>query len=309
MPARYDYLTVDVFTDRAFAGNPLAVVTDATGLSAIQMQAIAAEFNYSESTFVLPPEDPTHTARVRIFTRQNEIPFAGHPNVGTAFTLARLAERRGQTLGPTLLFEEGAGLVPVDLMRDADARVIGATLTAPQPLTLDQQIPPAVVARCVGLDVSAVLTARHEPVVGSVGLPFLIAEVSPEAIGRARPEVAAFADAARRFPFNAGRFSIHIYARTPDRREGADLRARMFSPLGGTMEDPATGSANGALIALLASLEATADGVLALDVLQGVEMGRPSLLTTSAEKKAGAVTRVRVGGRCAPVMEGTLTLT
>ncbi len=164
-------------------------------------------------------------------------------------------------------------------------------------------------ARCVGLDVSAVLTARHAPVVASVGLPFLIAEVSPEAIGRARPEVAAFADAARRFPFATGRFPIHIYARTPDRRDGADLRARMFSPLGGTMEDPATGSANGALIALLASLEATADGGLALDVLQGVEMGRPSLLTTSAEKKAGAVTRVRVGGCCAPVMEGTLTLT
>lgn len=309
MPTRHDYLTVDVFTDRAFAGNPLAVVTDATGLRAELMQAIAAEFNYSESTFVLPPEDPTHTARVRIFTRQNELPFAGHPNVGTAFTLARLAERRGQTLGPTLLFEEGAGLAPVDLMRDADAHVIGATLTAPQPLTLDQQIPPAVVARCVGLDPSVVLTARHEPVVASVGLPFLIAEVSPEAIGRARPDVAAFADAARRFPFKSGRFSIHIYARTPDRRDGADLRARMFSPLGGTMEDPATGSANGALIALLASLEATADGVLALDVLQGVEMGRPSLLTTGAEKKAGAVTRVRVGGRCAPVMEGTLTLT
>lgn len=309
MPTRHDYVTVDVFTDRAFAGNPLAVVTDATGLRPEEMQAIAAEFNYSESTFVLPPEDPTHTARVRIFTRQNEIPFAGHPNVGTAFTLARLAERRGQTLCPTLLFEEGAGLVPVDLMRDGDARVIGATLTAPQPLTLDQQIPPAVVARCVGLDVSAVLTARHAPVVASVGLPFLIAEVSPEAIGRARPEVAAFADAARRFPFATGRFPIHIYARTPDRRDGADLRARMFSPLGGTMEDPATGSANGALIALLASLEATADGGLALDVLQGVEMGRPSLLTTSAEKKAGAVTRVRVGGRCAPVMEGTLTLT
>ena len=309
MPTRHDYLTVDVFTDRAFAGNPLAVVTDATGLSAMQMQAIAAEFNYSESTFVLPPDDPTHTARVRIFTRQNEIPFAGHPNVGTAFTLARLAERKGQTLGPTLLFEEGAGLVPVDLMRDADAHVIGATLTAPQPLILDRKIPAAVVAACVGLDTSAVLTAHHEPVVASVGLPFLIAEVSPDAIGQARPEVAASADAARRFPFAAGRFSVHIYARTPDRREGADLRARMFSPLGGTMEDPATGSANGALIALLASLEATADGVLALDVLQGVEMGRPSLLTTSAEKKAGAVTRVRVGGRCAPMMEGTLTLT
>jgi trans-2,3-dihydro-3-hydroxyanthranilate isomerase len=309
MPKRHDYVTVDVFTDRAFAGNPLAVVTDATGLHPMQMQAIAAEFNYSESTFVLPPEDPVHTARVRIFTRQSEIPFAGHPNVGTAFTLARLAERRGRTLGPILLFEEGAGLVPVELMRDADGHLIGATLTAPQPLTLDQKIPPAVVARCVGLDAAAVLTAHHEPVVASVGLPFLLAEVSPEAIGHARPDAAASADAARRFPFKAGRFSIHIYARTPDRRDGADLRARMFSPLGGTMEDPATGSANGALIALLASLEATADGVVAADVLQGVEMGRPSLLITSAEKKAGSVTRVRVGGRCAPVMEGTLTPT
>ena len=308
MPTRHDYLTVDVFTDRAFAGNPLAVVPDATGLTAVQMQAIAAEFNYSESTFVLPPEDPAHTARVRIFTRQNEIPFAGHPNVGTAFTLARLAERSGRTLGPTLLFEEAAGLVPVDLMRDADARVIGATLTAPQPLTLDQRVPAAVVARCVGLDAAAVLTSRHEPVVASVGLPFLIAEVTPEAIGRARADVAAAADAARRFPFKMGRFSIHIYARTPDRRDGADLRARMFSPLGGTGEDPATGSANGALIALLAGLEARADGVLARDVLQGVEMGRPSLLQVSAETKAGAVTRVRVGGRCAPVMEGTLTV-
>ena len=272
------------------------------------MQAIAAEFNYSESTFVLPPEDPAHTTRVRIFTRQNEIPFAGHPNVGTAFALAHLAERSGKTLGATLLFEEGAGLVPVDLLREADGRVTGATLTAPQPLTLDQQIPPAVVARCVGLDASAVLTARHEPVVASVGLPFLIAEVSPEAIGRARPEVAAFAEAARRFPFATGRSAIHIYARMPDRRDGADLRARMFAPLGGTMEDPATGSANGALIALLASLEAAADSVVALDVLQGVEMGRPSLLQVSAQKTAGAVSRVRVGGRCAPVMDGTLTV-
>src|SRR5256885_13547391 len=142
MTKRYSYITVDVFTDRAFAGNPLAVVTDASGLTPEQMQAIAAEFNYSESTFVLPPEDPSHTARVRIFTRQNEIPFAGHPNVGTAFTLARFSERRGQTLGPTVIFEEAAGLVPVDLMRDPAGRVVGAILTAPQPLSLHRTTPP-----------------------------------------------------------------------------------------------------------------------------------------------------------------------
>lgn len=308
MPKRYYYATVDVFTERPFAGNPLAVVTDATGLSPEQMQAIASEFNYSESTFVLPPEDATHTARVRIFTRQNEIPFAGHPNVGTAFTLARLSERRGQTLGPTVIFEEAAGLVPVDLMRDPAGRVVGAILTAPQPLSLDRTIPREVVAACVGLDVSEVLTSHHEPVVASVGLPFVLAEVVPEAIGSARPDAGATADAARRFPLKSGRFSIHVYAHSQGRSHGADLRARMFSPLGGTSEDPATGSANGALIALLASLDPAADKILALDVLQGVEIGRPSVLRVSAEKKGGAVTRVRVGGHCAPVMEGTLTV-
>src|SRR5438309_10635368 len=110
MPKRYSYITVDVFTDRAFAGNPLAVVTDASGLTPEQMQAIAAEFNYSESTFVLPPEDPSHTARVRIFTRQNDIPFAGHPNVGTAVVLGLLAERSGETTGSPVVVEKGAGL-------------------------------------------------------------------------------------------------------------------------------------------------------------------------------------------------------
>src|SRR2546423_6844083 len=119
MPKRYSYITVDVFTDRAFAGNPLAVVTDASGLTPEQMQAIAAEFNYSESTFVLPPDDPAHTAKVRIFNRTSEMPFAGHPNVGTAFALALLAEREGRTLASPVTFEELAGLVPVEIERDA----------------------------------------------------------------------------------------------------------------------------------------------------------------------------------------------
>ena len=308
MPTRYEYATVDVFTDRPLAGNPLAVVTDATGLDPARMQAIAAEFNYSESTFVLPPERAGHTARVRIFTRQNEVPFAGHPNVGTAFVLARLAERRGKPLGPSVIFEEAAGLVPVDLLRDGAGQVIGATLTAPQPLSLEHTVPAAVIARCVGLDAAAVLTRAHEPVVASVGLPFVLAEVAPEAIGRARSDAGATAAAASAYAFKSGRFSIHIYARTPGRPDGADLRARMFSPLGGTGEDPATGSANGALIGLLARLDPAPDAVIALDVLQGVEMGRPSYLQVRAEKTGRAVTRIQVGGRCAPVMEGVLTV-
>jgi trans-2,3-dihydro-3-hydroxyanthranilate isomerase len=308
MPKRYSYITVDVFTDRAFAGNPLAVVTEASGLTPEQMLAIAGEFNYSESTFVLPPDDRSHTARVRIFTRQNEIPFAGHPNVGTAFVIALMAERNGTTIGPTVIFEEGAGRVPVDLLRDSEGRVMGATLTAPQPLTVGKTIPSAVVAECVGLEPTAVRTSNHEPVVASVGLPFVIAEVAADAIGAARPDARAFSDAARRFPLETGRFSIHLYARTVGRKGNADLRARMFSPLGGTVEDPATGSANGALVALLASLEPAANAVLAFDVLQGVEMGRPSLLAVSAEKQGGSIVRVRVGGRCTPVMEGALTV-
>ena len=306
MAQRYRYMTVDVFTDRAFAGNPLGVVTEANGLTSEQMQAIAAEFNYSESTFVLPPDDPSHTARVRIFTRQREIPFAGHPNVGTAFALALEAERSGKTIGPTVVFEERAGLVPIDVLRDAGGRVTGATLTAPEPLAVGQTIPAAIVAKCVGLPSTAIVTSAHAPVVASVGLPFVIAEVAIDAIGTARPDATAFADAARRFPSETGRLSIHLYARTTAGQRDADFRARMFSPLGGTVEDPATGSANGALAALLASLDPAASAVLSFTVLQGVEMGRPSLLAVSAEKRDGSVVAVRVGGRCTAVMEGTL---
>ena len=308
MPKQYNYITVDVFTDRAFAGNPVAVVVDARGLTAKQMQAVAAEFNYSESTFVLPPDDNAYTARVRIFTPRDEIPFAGHPNVGTAFAIALLAERDGKAPGPTLVFEEGGGLVPVDLIRDAHGRLAGATLTAPQPLTLGQKIPSGLVAECVGLEPPAVITLRHEPVVASVGLAFVIAEVAEDAIGHARPNVAAFARASEKFPLRTDRFHVHLYARTTGRPGEPDLRARMFAPLSGILEDPATGSANGALVALLASIAPEPDAVLELDILQGVEIGRPSLLTVTAEKQGGSVARVRVGGRCVPVMEGTFTL-
>src|SRR2546422_7081194 len=204
MPKRYSYITFDVFTDRAFAGNPLAVVTDASGLTPERMQAVAAQFNYSESTCAPPPEDPAHTARVRIFTRQNEIPFAGHPNVGTAFVIALLAERSGKTLGSTVVFEEGAGRVPVDLIRDAEGQVTGATLTAPQSLTVGKTIPAAVVAGCVGLEPTAVLPSRHEPISSSGGVPFLIAGGAGDPPGAAPPDARAVSGAARRVPRATG---------------------------------------------------------------------------------------------------------
>ena len=299
------YVTVDVFTDRPFAGNPLAVVTDARGLTTEQMQAIATEFNYAESTFVLPPDDPAHTARVRIFTRTSEVPFAGHPNVGTAFVLAHLAEHKGRTLGASVVFEELAGLVPVELLRNSAGLVQGATLTAPQPLSLGDKVPAALAAACVGLEPSAIVTARHEPIHASVGLSFAIAEVTGEALSRAKPNLDAFTEAARRSPTRPGIFSLHLYARAGG---APDLRARMFSPLGGNVEDPATGSANGALGGLLASLADEADTTLRLEILQGAEMGRPSMLSVTAEKQGSVVTRIRVGGRCVPAMEGEIRL-
>ena len=304
MARTYEFLTLDVFTDRPFAGNPLAVFPDARGMTKKQMQQLAREFNYSESTFVLPPKDRRHTARVRIFTPSSEIPFAGHPNVGTAYALALLAQRKRKTIAPTLLFEEGAGLVPVDLLRDARGRVTGAMLTAPQPLAVGANIAAEKVAACVGIEPGAVLTANHAPVLASVGLPFVIAEIGLDAIARAQPDLAAFRSAAEGHATRTGRFSLFVYVRQSEKQ----LRARMFAPLSGIQEDPATGSANCALVGLLAQLSTASDTVLELDVRQGVEMGRPSRLTAFAEKRNGAVTRVRVGGRCALVMEGRISL-
>jgi trans-2,3-dihydro-3-hydroxyanthranilate isomerase len=304
MPKPYAYLTLDVFTDRPFAGNPLAVFPDARGMSAKQMQQLAREFNYSESTFVLPPRNRRHTARVRIFNPNDELPFAGHPNVGTAYALALLAQRKRKKLAQTLLFEEDAGLVAVDLLRDARSRVTGAMLTAPQPLALGANIAPEKVAACLSLETGAVRTAHHRPVLASVGLPFVIAELEPGAIARAQPDLAAFRSAAESQATRTNRFSVFVYARQSD----TQLRARMFAPLSGIQEDPATGSANCALAGLLAHLSSAADTVLKLDVWQGVEMGRPSRLKAVAEKRNGAVTRVRVGGRCALVMEGRVSL-
>jgi trans-2,3-dihydro-3-hydroxyanthranilate isomerase len=291
----FSYLTLDVFTDRAFGGNPLAVVPDARGLTTERMQAIAAEFNYSETTFVLPPADPAHTANVRIFNRTSEMPFAGHPNVGTAFALALLAERDGKPLASPVTFEETAGLVPVELEHDANGKISGATLTAPQPLTLGDKVPAAIVARCSGIEPGAVVTTHHEPLQASVGLPFVIAEVTGEALTRARPDTHAFAEAAAKFGVTPGRLALHLYTR----KAPGTLRARMFAPLSGTIEDPATGSANATLGALLASL--SPEKQITLEVLQGAEMGRPSTLFVS-----GTPDRIRVGGRCVVIMEGRL---
>jgi len=296
------YVTVDVFTDRAFGGNPLAVVLDAGGLSTAQMQAIASEFNYSETTFVLPPRDAGNDAQVRIFTVNREIPFAGHPNVGTAFVLATQAK----TPPARLKFEEGAGIVPVEIVLEA-GRVAGAELTAPQPLRKLAQFSAGQAAVCLSLSAADVRTDRHPPQVASVGLPFVVVEIgSREALRRARPDAAAFA---RTLPRD-GNDAIYLYTcDVPDAEKPADLQARMFHPgSSGLSEDPATGSATVAAAALLADLAGLRDGELRLRIGQGVDMNRPSLLLTRVRKENGAIVSAHVGGTCVPMMEGTFRL-
>ncbi|MDR3536068.1 MAG: PhzF family phenazine biosynthesis protein [Acetobacteraceae bacterium] len=299
--AAYDYVTVGVFTEKRFGGNPLAVFPDARGLTTEQMQAIANEFNLSETTFVLPPENPQHHARVRIFTPKAEMPFAGHPNVGTGFVLAR----RDPHPPEHYVFEEPAGLVRVHILRDADQQINGARISAPRALSIDIAIPTDVVAACAGLTEADILTTSHDPLVASVGTPFVIAEVtSVAALSRAHPDIAAFRAAAARFPKLAQRFSLHLYARIDG--DATRLRARMFAPLGGVLEDPATGSANAALAALLTSIAPGENVDLHYEIEQGVEMGRPSQLIASASKTAEGAILATIAGSCVPMMEGKL---
>lgn len=296
------YITVDVFTDRAFGGNPLAVVLDAGGLSTAQMQAIASEFNYSETTFVLPPRDGAHDARVRIFTVNKEIPFAGHPNVGTAYVLAARAAKPPARL----LFEEGAGLVPVEVLSERGS-VVGAELTAPQPLEKLTQFSAEQAAACISLSTAEIRTDLHPPLIASVGLPFLMVELaSRDALRRARPDASAFA---RTFPCD-GSDAVYLYTRDiPPTEKTSDLQARMFHPgSSGLSEDPATGSATVAAAALLADLSGEREGELKLRIGQGIDMGRPSLLLTRVRKANGVITSAHVGGRCVQMMEGTFRL-
>jgi trans-2,3-dihydro-3-hydroxyanthranilate isomerase len=297
------FVTVDVFADDQFGGNPLAVVLNAEGLTAKQMQSIAAEFNLSETTFVFPPANNKNTAKVRIFTPRAEMPFAGHPNVGTAFVLAQVGESYGKLIADDdVTFEEVAGLVRIDYLKEGRS-VVGARLAAPQPLSVGETFSAEAIADCCGIAASDVVTEKHAPSLVSCGTPFVIVEVaSRDALAAASPRSEAFA---RHLP---GEKAVGIMLYVQSSANGADVQCRMFAPLFGVSEDPATGSAAVALIGLLASLDARADGTVERVFAQGFEMGRPSLLHASAEKAAGKVTATYVGGKCVPVMHGIVEL-
>jgi trans-2,3-dihydro-3-hydroxyanthranilate isomerase len=299
----YSFVSVDVFTDRRFGGNPLAVFPDAEGLSDSEMQSLAAELNLSETTFVLPPDDPSNSARVRIFNRKSEMAFAGHPNVGTGWVLAD----RGLDRAGRLRFEELAGLVEVRVERSAHRTTpANVVVAAPRPLCLGAEMPIDLLASCVGLTIADIVVALHPPRVASVGNGFVVAQVAESALGRAVPDTARFATALKAFPALGPR-GLPIYLYAHDGQDGArvGLRARMFSPLSGTVEDAATGSAATPLAALLLSLDRLQRQ--SYRVVQGVEMGRPSLLLCEAWRDADGI-RASVGGGCVPVLRGEIRL-
>jgi trans-2,3-dihydro-3-hydroxyanthranilate isomerase len=293
---RYRYSICDVFTDTRFGGNQLAVLPEAQGLSDRRMQQIAREFNFSETTFVLPPE-AGHTRKVRIFTPTTEIPFAGHPNVGTAFVLATIGEFGPIDQETTVTFEEKAGLVAIAVRKREDGRIV-CELTAPQRLSLGQTVSARTLARAVSLVEDDVVTRTHPPQVASVGLPFLIAELRDRsALERARVNM----DGLDAIVAEKVTPDIHLYLQSND---DFDLRTRMFAPLDGVPEDPATGSANCALAGLLSHFREEADGSFRWRIAQGVEMGRPSTLEARTEKKGGTVEAIRIGGASVLVSEG-----
>jgi trans-2,3-dihydro-3-hydroxyanthranilate isomerase len=292
------YATADVFTSRRFSGNQLAVFADGQGLTDVEMQAITREMNYSESVFVLPASDPANTCRLRIFTPGGELPFAGHPTIGTAIVLA---ETGVITLGAgarRIVFEEGVGPVPVTISRD-DRGLLVAELTAAQaPERLDVAPPStAGIAETLSLATSDI-TGDVE--IWSCGVPYTVVPLSGRAaMGRIRIDRRAWQEHLS----GSASPELYVVCRDPE-TPGAALRVRMFAPMMGVEEDPATGSAAAALAGWLG--RGRPDGEHTWLVEQGIEMGRPSLLRVSAKVESGLTVESRVAGNAVVVCRGSM---
>ncbi len=285
-----EYLVYDVFTDTPFGGNQLAVIPDATALKEIDLQRIAAEFNFSEVTFVYPPKDKAHTARVRIFDPANELPFAGHPTIGTAIALSDLGA------DDDMILELGVGPIPCKITKGMPAT---AEFTTTVPLERLGIIDVALIADCLSLPKEAINTQNHPPQRASVGLPFVLIELTDLGVlAQASPATEAFKRAEQQYPSKVDLFATFAYVKTP-----SGIQARMFAPLSNIPEDPATGSASAALGAYLTALSGQAQ---ALDIAQGIEMGRPSQIFVSTTVEDGKVSSVTVRGSAVKTMQGTL---
>ena len=293
---KYRYLVCDVFTDTRFNGNQLAVLPDAAGLSETQMQQIAREFNFSETAFVFPAEQG-QTRKVRIFTPTTEVPFAGHPNIGTAFVLTKTGVLGSGIVPESVCFEEKAGPVPINISQKPSGQR-QFELKAPESLTARPFKGVSIIGDALSLNMDQIIEQNHPPSAASVGLPFLIVELL---------NTSALAD----IQINPESFNNLLDEGSPpyilvytQNTSNADLQARMFAPLDGITEDPATGSANCALAALLAQYSDLTSGDFCWEVLQGLEMGRPSRLKIRAQKENGSVIGSWVAGTCVMVAEG-----
>jgi trans-2,3-dihydro-3-hydroxyanthranilate isomerase len=303
---RFRYLTADVFTDVPFGGNQLAIFPDARGIPEHRMLDVTREFNYSETTFVYPPSDPKHTRRVRIFTPGGEVPFAGHPTVGTAHALAEIGEIELAGETTRIVLEEGVGPVSVTIRASGGKPVFAQLSVARLPEIGAAPPPREALAAALGLDIQELLGDGWAPQALSCGLPFLFVPLRDRAaVARARIRMDAWEAAFEGMDTR----EIFVFAAGGE-RPGSDYHARMFAPGLSVPEDPATGSANAALAGYLAARDPARrrDGTLRWIVEQGFEMGRPSMLEVEADVAGGAVTAVRVGGASVLVCDGTMEI-
>lgn len=302
MPREYAFVTLDVFTDRVFGGNPLAVLPSAGGLHDETMQAIAREFNLSETTFVFPPDDDANTHKVRIFTPKAELSFAGHPTLGTAVCVASALP--APAAKEEFRFEEGIGVVPVSvtkmdkgLMR-AELSVAELPLKQPDPIDADAW------AEILSLDRSDICPGDTTPEIWSCGAPFSFVSISNrDALAAASVNSAAW----DRYLADSAVTGAFVFTRNTGTDE-TNVCARMFAPGHGIAEDPATGSAVAALAGWLAAHDSLSSGVHQWVVEQGVDMGRPSRLDLTAAIENGSITSVRVAGTAVPVSTGVITV-
>jgi trans-2,3-dihydro-3-hydroxyanthranilate isomerase len=296
------FVIADVFTDVPCAGNQLAVIAQAPRLTAAQMQTIAREFNFSETVFVYPPDNPSHTRRLRIFTPFTELPFAGHPTVGTAHVLAEKGHIPLSGPETKIIFEEGVGPVPVLIRAKGGkpdfAQLSVASLPETRP-TEDAK----TLASILSIEAADILSAGPlTPAAVSCGMPFVMVPVRDRrALARAVVRREAW-----QTPFaKAWAKDFMVFCLDPE-RPGSDVRARMFGPGVGITEDPATGGGCAPLGGYLAAANPTATGTLRWVIEQGFEMGRPSILQVEVDKVDGRITAIRVGGNTVLIAEGTM---
>ena len=299
------FYTLDVFTDRRFGGNPLAVVLDADGLSGEQMQAIAGEFNLSETVFVQASERPAHSAKIRIFTPRSEVPSAGHPTIGTATLLAELkAPIHNGEQDALIVLEQGIGTVRVGARVRAGSPAF-AEFDAPKlPAEAGVLPPDDVLAAGLGLIPSEIGFENHRPLCFAAGNTFAFVPVaSIEAIRRARVNGAHWE---RGFE-QQGIVGVYLYTRQCEHTASA-FHSRMFAPQVGIPEDPATGSAAVGLAGIVHHFDRLPDGTHRRIVEQGYEMGRPSQIVLTLVVDGGKLTTVRIGGSSVRVSEGTIEI-